>query len=137
MYDAADKLESESQSEQTTDDAEGPPEQSCDLKKEESLSGPENKSSSNEEEKSATAGVSSSKEKMSINIYNILLQLPKSDLRTLCTLLGREGYCSLILLFLPAVISYMDILLSLPVSKCVHFSNAHFIRSEQLTCLRF
>jgi len=27
------------------------------------------------------------------DIYNIFLQLPQSDLRNVCSLLGREGYC--------------------------------------------
>lgn len=95
VFDAATRLESQSQSEQTTDDTKVPPEQSCDLKKDdESLSGPENNSSSNKEDKCTTAGISSSKEKTGINIYDVLLQLPKSDLSTLCSLLGREGYFS-------------------------------------------
>lgn len=32
--------------------------------------------------------------KKSVDMYNIFLQLPQADLRNLCILLGREGYCS-------------------------------------------
>ncbi|XP_031403999.1 E3 ubiquitin-protein ligase UPL1-like isoform X2 [Punica granatum] len=92
VYDAAAKLESESQSEKAIDDAKVPPEQTGDLKKEKSSNGPENTSDSNDKEaKSTTDETSSSKPKTSVNIYDVLLQLPKSDLRNLCSLLGREG----------------------------------------------
>ncbi|KAK4751569.1 hypothetical protein SAY87_005051 [Trapa incisa] len=91
VYDAATRLESQSQSEQKTGSAKIPPEQSSDLKKEEGLTVPENNSNTNKEDKCTTGGMSSSKEKRSINIYDVLLQLPKSDLSTLCILLGREG----------------------------------------------
>ena len=47
---------------------------------------------SNPEDKSIGAELSSSSGKKSIDIYNIFLQLLQTDLRNLCSLLGREGY---------------------------------------------
>ncbi|KAG6793628.1 hypothetical protein POTOM_002843 [Populus tomentosa] len=44
-----------------------------------------------EEDKAASAGLSVSDEKRSIDASSIFLQLPQADLRNLCSLLGREG----------------------------------------------
>ncbi|KAK4767786.1 hypothetical protein SAY87_002927 [Trapa incisa] len=108
VYDAAKRLESQSQSEQKPDSAMVPPERSCDLKKEESLSVPEKNSNTNKEDKCTTGGMSSSKEKRSINIYDVLLQLPMSDLSTLCSLLGREGLSDKVYLLAGEVIKRLS-----------------------------
>lgn len=39
--------------------------------------------------------------KKTVNLYNIFLKLPDSDLHNLCSLLGREGYYSY-----PSLVSY-------------------------------
>jgi hypothetical protein len=47
---------------------------------------------SSEEDKAASAGLSVSDGKRSIDASSVFLQLPQADLRNLCSLLGREGY---------------------------------------------
>ncbi|XP_011038805.1 PREDICTED: E3 ubiquitin-protein ligase UPL1 isoform X2 [Populus euphratica] len=46
---------------------------------------------SSEEDKAASAGLSVSDGKRSIDASSVFLQLPQADLRNLCSLLGREG----------------------------------------------
>lgn len=91
VYNAGTKLDCQSQSDKenqnpTTDEA-------CeDVKKVPSL-----EPVANEDDKCVGAESSTSDGKRNSDTYNIFLQLPKSDLCNLCSLLGREGYYSMIL----------------------------------------
>lgn len=49
---------------------------------------------SNQQDKHADTNPCHSDVKKKVDMYYIFLQLPQSDLRNLCSLLGREGYCS-------------------------------------------
>lgn len=55
---------------------------------------------SNQQDKHADTNPCHSDAKKKVDMYYIFLQLPQSDLRNLCSLLGREGYCSRPYLFL-------------------------------------
>ncbi|PON94002.1 Coatomer beta subunit [Trema orientale] len=87
--DAATKLECQSKldKESQTSESLATNELSEHVKKDPAVSEPE----SNPEDKRVGAESSSSGGKKSIDIHNIFLQLPQSDLRNLCSLLGREG----------------------------------------------
>lgn len=92
VYTAASKLESRSLSDLAVDNSNShnqlTNEASGDAHKDPSLSEPD----SNQEDKRTNAESSASGGHRNVNLYNIFLQLPESDLRNLCSLLGREGY---------------------------------------------
>ncbi|XVE96691.1 hypothetical protein REPUB_Repub02eG0244500 [Reevesia pubescens] len=52
---------------------------------------PLSEAESNQEDKRTNAESSASKSHRNMDLYTIFLQLPESDLRNLCSLLGREG----------------------------------------------
>ncbi|XP_007020477.2 PREDICTED: E3 ubiquitin-protein ligase UPL1 [Theobroma cacao] len=91
VYTAASKLESRSLSDLAVDNSNShnqlTNEASGDAHKDPSLSEPD----SNQEDKWTNAESSASGGHRNVNLYNIFLQLPESDLRNLCSLLGREG----------------------------------------------
>ncbi|XP_040986368.1 E3 ubiquitin-protein ligase UPL1-like isoform X1 [Juglans microcarpa x Juglans regia] len=89
VYTAASKLEYQPQSEAATANPQDLPgnEASVDAQKDPPLSEPESK----QEDKHAGAESTASDGKRSIDMYNIFLRLPQSELRNLCNLLGREG----------------------------------------------
>ncbi|XP_014507028.1 E3 ubiquitin-protein ligase UPL1 isoform X1 [Vigna radiata var. radiata] len=86
---AASKLESQSQSEKEMADTQklSASEVPSNTEKDAALV----ESDSNQQDKRADMHVCHSEGKKSIDMYNIFLQLPQSDLRNLCSLLGREG----------------------------------------------
>ncbi|TXG67972.1 hypothetical protein EZV62_009247 [Acer yangbiense] len=86
---AASKLECQSLSEPATENPQKLPtnEASGDVQ----IDPPPSEPSSSEDDKHASASLSTSDGKKSCDIYDIFLQLPQSDLRNLCSLLGREG----------------------------------------------
>jgi hypothetical protein len=63
---------------------------------------------SSEEDKAASAGLSVSDGKRSIDASSVFLQLPQADLRNLCSLLGREGYFQFSLLYILKVLFYQS-----------------------------
>ncbi|XP_059440839.1 E3 ubiquitin-protein ligase UPL1 isoform X2 [Corylus avellana] len=89
VYTAASNLEYQPQSEPTTANSQDLPvdEASGDVQKDTPSMEPESK----QEDKRAGAESSTSDGKRSIDTYNIFLQLPQSELRNLCSILGREG----------------------------------------------
>ncbi|GKV14839.1 hypothetical protein SLEP1_g25650 [Rubroshorea leprosula] len=91
VYPAASKLESMSLSESAVENLDSQNlhsnESSGDVQKDPLLSEPE----SIEKEKHASAESSSSDGKKNVDPHDIFLQLPQSDLRNLCHLLGHEG----------------------------------------------
>ncbi|KAL5803856.1 hypothetical protein ACOSQ3_030656 [Xanthoceras sorbifolium] len=86
---AASKLECRSLSEPATENPQKLPinEASGDVQN----NPPSSEPPSSEEDKHASDSLSTSDGKRSRDIYDIFLQLPQSDLRNLCSLLGREG----------------------------------------------
>lgn len=98
VYTAASKLENWSLSDLAVDKSNSQNlltnEASGDAHKDPPFSEPE----SNQEDKRTNAESSASNGNRNVNLYNIFLQLPESDLRNLCSLLGREGYNFLILI---------------------------------------
>ncbi|KAI6688704.1 hypothetical protein NL676_025532 [Syzygium grande] len=86
VYNAASKLESQSQSEQVMNEPQ-PPEQSEHGKNEKSSLEPE----LHKEDENSNLNLSSSSGRRSISICDVFLQLPHSDLCNLCCLLGHEG----------------------------------------------
>lgn len=89
---AASKLESQSQSEKGLADTQNLPadEAPSNIEKD----APSVESDSNQQDKNADMNPCHSEGKKNVDMYNIFLQLPQSDLRNLCSLLGREGYYS-------------------------------------------
>lgn len=89
---AASKLESESQSEKAMASTQNLSvnEASGNIEKDPPLV----ELDSNQQDKHADMNLSHSDGKKKVDMYNIFLQLPQSDLRNLCNLLGREGYSS-------------------------------------------
>ncbi|XVE50857.1 hypothetical protein DITRI_Ditri01bG0197700 [Diplodiscus trichospermus] len=91
VYTAASKLENRSPSDLAVDNSNSQNlltnEASGDAHVDPSLSEPE----SNQEDKQANAESSASNGNKNVDLYNIFLQLPESDLCNLCSLLGREG----------------------------------------------
>ena len=89
---AASKLESQSQSEKGTANTQNLSvnEASDNIEKDPPLV----ESDSNQQDKHGDINPSHSDGKKNVDMYNIFSQLPQSDLRNLCSLLGREGYCS-------------------------------------------
>ncbi|KAL3503633.1 hypothetical protein ACH5RR_038082, partial [Cinchona calisaya] len=87
---AVSKLECQSHSEEATACIQNPSdgENTGDVEKDTSLLPVE---SSKQDDESNRAGKSSSECQKSMNIYDIFLQLPQSDLRNLCSILGHEG----------------------------------------------
>lgn len=92
VYAAASKLECQTQSGQATTNSPNQTggEASGDVQRDPSALEPE----SSQEHKAASAQLSASDGKRSIDTCSIFLQLPQSDLRNLCSLLGCEGYYS-------------------------------------------
>lgn len=86
VYAAASKLECQNQSEQATSNSQNLPasEPLGDVQKDQE---PE----FDQEDKKTTIELPSSDEKRSIDLYDIFLQIPQSDLHNLCSLLGHEG----------------------------------------------
>lgn len=105
VYNAASKLDYQrSHSEQPAADSQnqGGNEASGDAKKDPLLS------ESNQEDITPI-----SDGKKTVNLYNIFLKLPDSDLHNLCSLLGRDGYYSLSLTcFLYLLNVYLFVLLA-------------------------
>lgn len=90
VYNAATKLECQTNLDKEPQDSENPStNEVSEDKKDPAVSDPDPK----QEDKRIGGESSSSDGKKSIDIYNIFLQLPQSDLCNLCSLLGREGYC--------------------------------------------
>ncbi|XP_022735674.1 E3 ubiquitin-protein ligase UPL1-like isoform X2 [Durio zibethinus] len=91
VYTAASKLENWSLSNLAVDNTNThnllTNEASGDVHKDHPLSEPE----SNQEDKRTNAESSASNGYRNVDLYNIFLQLPETDLRNLCRLLGREG----------------------------------------------
>ncbi|XWS11367.1 hypothetical protein CRYUN_Cryun38cG0078100 [Craigia yunnanensis] len=91
VYTAASKLENWSLSDLAVDNSNSQNlltnEASGDAHKDPPFSEPE----SNQEDKRTNAESSASNGNRNVNLYNIFLQLPESDLHNLCSLLGREG----------------------------------------------
>ena len=98
VHTAASKLENWSLSDLAVDNSNSQNllinEASGDAHKDPPLSEPE----SNQEDKQTNAESSGSNGNRNVNLYNIFLQLPESDLCNLCSLLGSEGYYFLILI---------------------------------------
>ncbi|GMN62344.1 hypothetical protein TIFTF001_031415 [Ficus carica] len=88
VYNAATKLECQTNLDKEPQDSENPStNEASEDKKDPAVSDPDPK-----QEDIRIGGESSSSDgKKSIDIYNIFLQLPQSDLCNLCSLLGREG----------------------------------------------
>lgn len=86
VYNAGTKLDCQSQSDKETQNP-ATDEAGEDVKKEPVAN----------EDKCVGAESSTSDGKRNSDAYNIFLQLPQSDLSNLCSLLGREGYYSMIL----------------------------------------
>jgi E3 ubiquitin-protein ligase HUWE1 len=85
---AASKLESQSQSEKAIADTQN-------LSVDEAEKDPPLvELDSNQQDKHADTKPCHSNGKKNVDMYNVFLQLPQSDLRNVCSLLGREGYCS-------------------------------------------
>ncbi|KAL5548638.1 hypothetical protein UlMin_003869 [Ulmus minor] len=89
VYNAATKLERQSSSDKETQNSQNLAinEGSEEGKNDPALVEPE----SNQEDKRVGAESSTSEGKKNIDTYDVFLQLPQSDLRNLCALLGREG----------------------------------------------
>lgn len=89
---AASKLESQSQSEKAMANTQNSAanEASGDFEKDPPLV----ELDSDKQDKHAGLDRCHSDGKKCVDMYNIFLQLPQADLRNLCSLLGREGYCS-------------------------------------------
>ncbi|XWS51731.1 hypothetical protein CRYUN_Cryun11dG0008600 [Craigia yunnanensis] len=91
VYTAASKLENRSLSDLAVDNSDAQNlltnEASGDAHKDPPLS----ESESNQEDKRTNAESSGSNGNRNVDLYNIFLQLPESDLCNLCSLLGREG----------------------------------------------
>ncbi|KAK4575710.1 hypothetical protein RGQ29_026607 [Quercus rubra] len=89
VYTAASKLDYQPQSEHATANASdlSVNEASADVQNDPPISEPESK----KEDKCAGADSSSSDGKKSVDTYNTFSQLPQSELRNLCSILGREG----------------------------------------------
>ncbi|CAL5402632.1 unnamed protein product [Camellia sinensis] len=86
---AASKLDRQSHSEQA-------PANSQNISPDEAIDGvqkdiPMSEVESNQDDKSASAELSTSDGQRSVSSYNIFLQLPQADLHNLCSLLGHEG----------------------------------------------
>lgn len=122
VYTAASKLDYQPQSEHATANASdlSVNEASADVQNDPPISEPESK----KEDKCAGADSSSSDGKKSVDTYNTFSQLPQSELRNLCSILGREGYdalifisgwfrCSLNFYILVASTIYFDVLSTL------------------------
>lgn len=101
VYNAATKLECQTKLDKESQNSENlaTNELSEDVKKDAAVSEPESNTEDNRigaesssEDKRIGAETSSSGGKRSVDIYNIFLQLPQSDVRNLGSLLGREGY---------------------------------------------
>ncbi|KAG5154879.1 hypothetical protein AAZX31_05G122700 [Glycine max] len=86
---AASKLESQSQSEKGMADTQNLSASEAPSNTEKDA--PSVESDSNQQDKHADTNPCHSEGKKNVDMYNIFLQLPKSDLRNLCSLLGREG----------------------------------------------
>ncbi|KAJ0801926.1 putative HECT domain, ubiquitin interacting, UBA-like superfamily, armadillo-like helical [Helianthus annuus] len=89
VYTAASKLESQSHTEQVEPEPTSQP-----LPDNESANNPQGDSSSAEprhDDKPAGDELSTSDDQKSVNIHNIFMKLPQSDLHNLCSLLGHEG----------------------------------------------
>lgn len=104
------KLDCQSQSDKETQNSQNPAadETSEDVKKVPSSMEP----AANEDDKCVGAESSTSDGKRSSDTYKIFLQLPQFDLCNLCSLLGREGYysmilCALICSFTFSVVMYL------------------------------
>lgn len=97
----------------------------------------------NQEDKRIGGESSSSDGEKSSETYDIFLQLPQSDLRNLCSLLGREGYClsftvcSLIFIFCCShhLLLMASILSSFASSFVTTYS--HFLLAHPINCLYF
>lgn len=87
---AASKLESQSQSEKGMADTQNLSASEAPSNTEKDA--PSVESDSNQQDKHADTNPCHSEGKKNVDMYNIFLQLPQSDLRNLCSLLGREGY---------------------------------------------
>ncbi|XVF70904.1 hypothetical protein PTKIN_Ptkin11bG0199900 [Pterospermum kingtungense] len=91
VYTAASKLENQSLSDLAVDNSNSKNgltnEASGDVHKDPPLLEPE----SNQEDKLTNAESSGSNGNQKVDLFKIFLQLPESDLRNLCSLLGREG----------------------------------------------
>uniref|UniRef100_A0A5B6YM25 HECT-type E3 ubiquitin transferase n=1 Tax=Davidia involucrata TaxID=16924 RepID=A0A5B6YM25_DAVIN len=89
VHTAASKLDSQSHSEQATASSQNMSGNGAasGVQKDPPLSEVE----SNHDDRKASAELLSSDGKRSVNMYNIFLQLPQSDLHNLCSLLGHEG----------------------------------------------
>lgn len=90
VYTAASKMECQSHSEETVDHSHNPAgnETMSDLQKDPGL--PDIKS--HQDDSSTGSANPASDGNGSLNIRDIFLQLPQSDLHNLCCLLGHEGY---------------------------------------------
>ncbi|KAL2343611.1 hypothetical protein Fmac_004896 [Flemingia macrophylla] len=86
---AASKLESQSQLEKGMADAQNLSANEAPSTTEKDA--PSVESDSNQQDKHADISACQSEGKKNVDMYNIFLQLPQSDLRNLCILLGREG----------------------------------------------
>ncbi|KAL8209796.1 hypothetical protein R6Q57_006528 [Mikania cordata] len=89
VYNAASKVESQSNTEQAATSSQGPPGN-------ESAGNPQGDSSPAGAEKShdvttVSDGLSTSDDRKSVSMYDIFMKLPHSDLQNLCSLLGHEG----------------------------------------------
>jgi hypothetical protein len=137
VHTAASKLDHQPQSEQATANAPdlSVNEASADVQIDPPISEPESK----KEDKCAGADSSTSDGKKSVDTHNIFLQLPQPELRNLCSILGREGYysliyisgwfrCSLTFYYLVASTNLFDVLLTFVICIslyfCIHFPPA-------------
>ncbi|KAI3828362.1 hypothetical protein L1987_02463 [Smallanthus sonchifolius] len=90
VYNAASKLESQSHTEQAATSSQVPPGNESD-------SNPPGDSSSaggaepSHDDTTVGDGLSTSDDQKSVNMYDIFMKLPHSDLQNLCSLLGHEG----------------------------------------------
>ncbi|XP_076889696.1 E3 ubiquitin-protein ligase UPL1-like [Bidens hawaiensis] len=89
VYNAASKLESQTHTEQAAASSQGPPGN-------ESASNPQGDSSSagaelNQNDTPVSEGLSTSDDQKTVNMFDIFMKLPHSDLQNLCSLLGHEG----------------------------------------------